>query len=1037
MRSISQDRCGRSLSKSHSMQAETQRQLSNRQRKFLRKLVHVLTEVIDENKLINEDFPSPAQNEEGGSGDEKADSKVHMANDCTPGKNNIMQKRGFLLQSFDIVQMLIPTGNPDIQDGTKQLRDRNPKFEPMNIIALKKWAIYFLSQVSNAADSNGVRFTDRHNPLKQHVQSLLNTLGGGGRTAKALEKMQEGLNCLSESVQCSLQPYETNKYYLYPDDCVKALRALDDIIAEMTKALREFGVFNTRFFHILHIVQGDLQRTTVRLNGEYGHHRCCVEEYLDSIFEPLVDDLEIYVKELTGVAEKEIPAIRQSQEFATQRYLNLTTIATFLSSVTATILQITAGGPASVLNIITNSFWFVSLVFSSASAIYSLLVMTWRQSPIRRPDRSLPSLAHFWLRNGPMFALIGALMTFSVGLCLLAFLVTDQMGTASVVVPTALAGFHAQVILILSAWYLFEQWRARNAHIWASARDKCISPATQSMKNMLMQAKVYGFRMMDQVKLMIKRTRAIGWKIILQIRSLGALLHRPTRRTDSCTEKGEMLHRDIELGDYSFNSIRTYNKPNSKCFLQGSQSLLEYLHTDDVQQRSERERNSPTTPNSAEPSSASPEALDHKYGHPLQFSSNCKFLASASSSTVTIYDVGKAFEILKTIVVPDEGLVKQVLWNPNKNIGTHWRHGRREQGDLLVKSSKGVFMYSLARPDAHDASTRQAESHMLNIRSLDRATGTIRWICEEDNGLTGLSCLLDGSLKVFEAGSFDTRLVSSSKNNSMGNDKELDSYGLSELASIEVALDAAFYKEDRIICLARTEACETQLLIIDRYNMSIMQSYSAHSSHSFVTVSQKSGRILILGAEVRALAYIQKVAANPIVQQTTDAIELEGSARVETLYDAFHLSPLGNNPRIRAVGCFGKDDNMVFDVMDSKLAIFHRLSKPHSISTSWLHEITTPSQNAIPRNFVSFALGHHLDVSRPYLFAFGNKDGSVKVWSILTNRALDECKSAESFEVHDQRDGRTSISTGRFLNLSPPVAPPPAGLDGTKAVEAS
>ncbi|KAL5523486.1 hypothetical protein ACEPAG_7659 [Sanghuangporus baumii] len=930
MRSISQDRHGRSLSKKHS-------------------------KVLDENKLINVDCTSPAPNEEDDSGDKVTNLKVHMANDCFSGNDDITQKCASLLQPFHIVRMLIPIGNPDIWDEKKRVQDRDPKFEPMNIIALKKWAIY-LCHVSSAADSNGGRFTDRHNPLKQHVQSLLDTLGGGGCTAKALEKMQEGLNCLSESLHCSLQPYEMNKYYLYPDDCVKTLRARDGIIAEMTKALREFGVFNTRFFHILHIVQGDLQRITVRLNGAYGHHRSCVEEYLDSIFEPLVEDLEIYVKELTGVAEKEIPAIRQSQD------------------VTATTLQITAGGPASVLNIITNSFWFVSLVFSSASAIYSLLVMTWWQSPIRRPDRSLPSLAHFWLRNGPMFALIVASTTFLAGLCLLAFLVTDQMvRIASAVVPTALAGFHAQIILFLSAWYLFEQCRARNAHIWASARDKCISPTAQSMKNLLIQTKVYGTRIMDQIKLTIKRTRAVGWKIILQIRSLGALLHGPTQRTDSYIEEGEMLHRDIELG---------------------SQSLLEssvhaVLHTNDIHHRSEQERNSPTTSHLAESSSASPEALVHKYGHPLQFSSNCKFLASAFSSTVTIYDAGKAFEVLKTIVVPHEGSVKQVLWNPNKNIGTYWRHGRREQGDLLVRSSKGVFMYSLARP---------AESYMLNIRSLDCATGTIRWICEEDNGLAGLSCLLDGSLKVFEACTLDTRPVSSFKNNSMGKDnkcKELDSYDLSELANIEVALDAAFYKEDRIICLARTEIHETQLLIIDRYNMSITQSYSAHYSHSFFSVI-----------------------ANPILHQTTDAIELEGFARVETLYDAFHLSPLGNNPRIRAVGCFGKDDNMVFDVMDSKLAIFHRLSKPHSISTSWLHEITTPSQNAILRNFPSVH----------------NKDGSVKVWSILTNRALDECELAESFEVHNQRDGRTSISTGQFLNLSPPVVPPPVGLDGTKAI---
>ena len=74
--------------------------------------------------------------------------------------------------------------------------------------------------------------------------------------------------------------------------------------------------------------------------------------------------------------------VLQTQGIASQRYLNLTTVATFLSSVTATTLQITAGDPQSVLSIIMNSMWFTSLVFSTASAVYSLLIMTWRQSPV-------------------------------------------------------------------------------------------------------------------------------------------------------------------------------------------------------------------------------------------------------------------------------------------------------------------------------------------------------------------------------------------------------------------------------------------------------------------------------------------------------------------------------------------------------------------------------------------------------------------------------------------------------------------------------
>ena len=74
--------------------------------------------------------------------------------------------------------------------------------------------------------------------------------------------------------------------------------------------------------------------------------------------------------------------IRRAQDFSIQRYLNLTTVATFLSSVTATTLQITAGDQQSVLSILMNTMWFTSLIFSTASAIYSLLIMTWRQSPL-------------------------------------------------------------------------------------------------------------------------------------------------------------------------------------------------------------------------------------------------------------------------------------------------------------------------------------------------------------------------------------------------------------------------------------------------------------------------------------------------------------------------------------------------------------------------------------------------------------------------------------------------------------------------------
>ena len=106
----------------------------------------------------------------------------------------------------------------------------------------------------------------------------------------------------------------------------------------------------------------------------------------------------------------------------------------------------------------------------------------------RRPDKSLPTAIHAWLRNGPMFSLIVSLLTFSIGLCLLAFIIAEQEvsmptrlsagiynwaqgGVAPAAVPTSFAGVHAQVIFFLAMWYLFEYWRTRHPKSWSIARN--------------------------------------------------------------------------------------------------------------------------------------------------------------------------------------------------------------------------------------------------------------------------------------------------------------------------------------------------------------------------------------------------------------------------------------------------------------------------------------------------------------------------------------------------------------------------------------
>lgn len=75
-----------------------------------------------------------------------------------------------------------------------------------------------------------------------------------------------------------------------------------------------------------------------------------------------------------------LPPIRGAEENATLKYLNMTTVATFFSAITATTLQFSFAQTGTNLDNAVNFFWFLSLIFSVSSAINSLLGMTWRKS---------------------------------------------------------------------------------------------------------------------------------------------------------------------------------------------------------------------------------------------------------------------------------------------------------------------------------------------------------------------------------------------------------------------------------------------------------------------------------------------------------------------------------------------------------------------------------------------------------------------------------------------------------------------------------
>lgn len=88
----------------------------------------------------------------------------------------------------------------------------------------------------------------------------------------------------------------------------------------------------------------------------------------------------IYIRSHSHPRPSGIPLIRSVQNYKTERNLDMTTIATFLSGVTASMIQVTASATNTATGVAANTFFFSSLVFSIGSAVNSLLVMSWRRS---------------------------------------------------------------------------------------------------------------------------------------------------------------------------------------------------------------------------------------------------------------------------------------------------------------------------------------------------------------------------------------------------------------------------------------------------------------------------------------------------------------------------------------------------------------------------------------------------------------------------------------------------------------------------------
>ncbi|KAI5122881.1 hypothetical protein M0805_003333 [Coniferiporia weirii] len=298
--------------------------------------------------------------------------------------------------------------------------------------------------------------------------------GPGIQAANVVKIKLRQLRDLSGMNTSALFPHDANVRMYTPTDSKAYLsqvsRSLEDFaegLDMMAKALNDFnGVYHDeKLMLLLFSLHKRFMDEAMKTSICYAvRHARATEEFRLHFQMLLKDWIEAAVESLTEAVrdfnDKGVRTIYSAQQHKTSRYLDMTTIATFFSAVTASMLQFTINNNLQPVSVATNTFMFSSLVFSIGSAVNSLLVTAWRRSFVREPDQALSPWFSTWLNAGPMVSLVVAGAFFSVALCLLMFSSSQHLVTTIVVV--AFSGIHAAGLLLLSVFFISEKWKFRH-----------------------------------------------------------------------------------------------------------------------------------------------------------------------------------------------------------------------------------------------------------------------------------------------------------------------------------------------------------------------------------------------------------------------------------------------------------------------------------------------------------------------------------------------------------------------------------------------
>ncbi|KAF8637933.1 hypothetical protein AX17_002554 [Amanita inopinata Kibby_2008] len=452
---------------------------------------------------------------------------------------------------------------------------------------------------------------------------------------------------------------------LDPEYFPQQLELLASDLVTFLDCLNDFPEFTDEAVNTaVRAFERDLKYNASCLVDHQGQFRSsAVQHYMHDLSTEMGDHIEAITSTLNIFIDIGVPSIRFAQRHGAENLLNLSTVATFFSAVTATTLQYSITYKDNGVADATNLLWFSSLVFSIAAAVNSLVGLTWKQAMYRSPGHRVPWWVLIWIKRSPLVFLVFSVACFSIGLCCFAY--ASEQASITKTVTNVLTVVTSVGLAAVSTWFASERYiylrhRGRKwlGDVLTDLKEKCarVFEACGTLKLKIFCQERYG------------ATRFLIYRLCSSIMSHPVFKPRAwSSEASSDLEANTEVNEIVQVGDEEKNSdknfIGTPKRKNSIAYHYGKA-------TDDTLEFSAQpvENRPVLPPRLKEVEDSSLPAVHQGPVRHSKFSPDGRYLVTSSWDRKTmIFRVDESLTALHEIV-HHQGFVEQLAWSPVGNM---------------------------------------------------------------------------------------------------------------------------------------------------------------------------------------------------------------------------------------------------------------------------------------------------------------------------------------------------------------------------------